>query len=303
VQGGPPSREERSGGLEGSHHSRLIDELRAPLESHDEERAAEICGEICRTVLRDFAPALILLTPDDRRRAQALATYVVTLFDFARQTGVEGERLAAINRWEFTLESALDGAPPGQPAFVLMSATEKQKPWSRGALDEIARAARGRAINMRPKSVEQHRTGTEQLAGSLIEALTGQPSTPATRRHFGALVRLFALLELDDSLRRGTPAIPSDELPDHWHESTNGDGKLAAALEALLDRISQELSDPRVGIAEVPPSFRRAALYCGLAARGLLEKGRSKTSARWTARPLGAAQRIALIARARVARV
>src|SRR5690242_126899 len=103
----PEAADWRADALARSQHSRLSAELRAPAEDHDGERAAALCAELARGLLADFAPALVFLAPEERRRAQALLAYGRTLFDFARQRGVEGERLAEINRFEFTLETAL----------------------------------------------------------------------------------------------------------------------------------------------------------------------------------------------------
>jgi hypothetical protein len=132
----------RADALAASRHRRLADEIPQPKDDFDAGRAEALCAEICRDVLRDYAPGLALLEPGDRRRVQALAAYARTLFDFARQRGLEGERLAQINRWEFTLESALSGQPVGQPVFVAMARCEREQPWPREALDELATAAR-----------------------------------------------------------------------------------------------------------------------------------------------------------------
>ena len=61
-----------------------------------------MCAAICRDLFLDFAPALILLKPAARRRVQALAAYARTLFDFTNDHGLEGERFAQVNRWQFT---------------------------------------------------------------------------------------------------------------------------------------------------------------------------------------------------------
>src|SRR6476620_6455960 len=90
----PDGGEWRADALARSRHSRLDGEIRAPAEDHDAERAAELCAGLARDLLADFAPALVFLAPGERRRAQALLAYGRTLFDFARQRGVEGERLA-----------------------------------------------------------------------------------------------------------------------------------------------------------------------------------------------------------------
>jgi hypothetical protein len=100
--------------LAASRHSRLTDEVPRPLDDFDVDLAARLCADICRQLLRDYAPGLLLVSRDERLRVQALAAYARTLFDFAAQRGLAGERLAQINRWEFTLESALAGEPIGQ---------------------------------------------------------------------------------------------------------------------------------------------------------------------------------------------
>src|SRR5260370_39639002 len=93
-RGGGEGEAWRADSLSRSRHSRLDAEVSRPTEDFDEEKAAGLCADIARAVLGDFAPALLLLPATERRRAQALVAYAHTLFDFARQHGVEGERLA-----------------------------------------------------------------------------------------------------------------------------------------------------------------------------------------------------------------
>jgi hypothetical protein len=161
----------RADALGSSRHRRLTDEIPEPKEDFDTARAEALCAEICREVLRDYAPGLALLAPEDRRRVQALTAYTRTLFDFARQRGLEGERLAQINRWEFTLESALSGQPIGQPVFVAMARCERERPWRREALDELAAAAR-RSVT---RDAEHPWNGDDdhRLAKALLGAWTG----------------------------------------------------------------------------------------------------------------------------------
>ncbi len=162
----------RADALAGSRHRRLLDEIPRPQDDFDPERSAALCAEICRELLRDFAPGLALLPPAERRRLQALAAYTRTLFDFARQRGLEGERLAQINRWEFTLETALSGQAVGQPVFVAMARCEQERPWPRVALDELAAAAR-RGVTLD----EQHPWSAahdRRLARALLDALLGE---------------------------------------------------------------------------------------------------------------------------------
>jgi len=318
VSGEHPDEDWRADALAGSRHTRLIDELREPLDSYDEERAMEVCGAVCREVLRDFAPALILLKPADRRRVQALATYVFTLFDFARQTGVEGERLAAINRWEFALESALDGETPGQPAFVLMSATEAERPWNRDALDAITREARSRAIEPRPRKENDHRQTTERLGAALLDAVLGEPqdessqqesttpdAEPSTEasRYLGALIRLFGLLAIHDGLRRRIPALPREELPDHWWDDPASVRSLRQTIDRASARLTPELEDVKSFAASLPPRFRRAAIYAGSAAIRLNRARREVDPVENADFPtLGAGERIGLLTRARFSR-
>ncbi len=165
----------RADALAASRHSRLLDELRRPLEDHRPERAAEVCGDVARAILRDFAPALILLPAAERRRAQALAAYALTLFDFAAQTGLEGERLSQINRWEFELEAALSGRPAGQPVWVLLAAEERRRPWPREALDALGDAARGVVVRGRGGSIG----APARSATATGAALASAPRRPA----------------------------------------------------------------------------------------------------------------------------
>jgi len=159
----------RADALARSPHTRLADEVPQPLADFDEARAFALCGEICRALLGDLAPALLLLPRPERRRAQALAAWVRTLFDFARQRGVEGERLAHINRWEFALEEALAGRPVGQPVFVAMAAAARQRPWPAEALAAILAVARSTALS------GASTIPADTLAPPIVEALLGEP--------------------------------------------------------------------------------------------------------------------------------
>ena len=152
-----------------SSHSRLIDELCAPTHDPDPQRARTLCAEICRELLADLAPVLLLLPAAERRRVQALTAYTRTLVDFALDDGMHGERLARINRWEFSLEQALDGEAPGQPVFVAMATVEADRPWARHALDGLSVAARRLALGATLDET------AAALAGNIAEALLGTP--------------------------------------------------------------------------------------------------------------------------------
>ena len=171
----PPEGDWRAERVSRSHHSRLSDHMVEPLEDHDRARAEKVCGEICRTALVDLAPALLLLPAAERRRARALGAFALTLFDFADQPGLDGDRLAEINRWEFRLEEALDGQPVGQPVFVLMACEEAVRPWPRPALDLVLAAARRRALAAASAASKTPRKISPGLAEGLAAALLGEP--------------------------------------------------------------------------------------------------------------------------------
>ena len=182
----PENPDWRADGVARSHHSRLLDHLVEPLDDHDPARAEEICGKICRAALVDLAPALSLLPAGERRRARVLGAFVLTLYDFAAQPGLDGDRLAELNRWEFRLEEALDGRPAGQPIFVLMAREEADRPWSREALDRILAAARRRALAAaRPTATSG---GASGLAEGLAAALLGEPASEDAMRLAGGLL-------------------------------------------------------------------------------------------------------------------
>lgn len=196
----------RADALAASRHRRLTDEIPPPLEDFDPERAAALCAEICRQWLGDYAPGLALLPPSERRRAQALAAYARTLHDFARQRGLEGERLAQINRWEFTLETALSGQPVGQPIFVAMAACERERPWPREALDEIAAAARRCAAA--PDTDAWAGGIGRRLAAAVLGALTGRVPPPGAEEIAATAIRLRARADLAEGDTGGS-LLPS----------------------------------------------------------------------------------------------
>lgn len=298
----------RADALAQSRHSRLVDELRAPADEVDEATAERICGEVTRAALRDFAPALILLPAAERRRVQALAAWTLVLFDFARQSGLEGERLTQLNRMEFELEQALEGAPRGQPALLLMAREEERRPWPREALDAILAAARRRVVEPQPAD----RAAAEADAAHLGEALAGA-LVPAPRPAVGldesvavpgaglaaALVRLHGLLGLGEGLRRHRPRLGRDRLPDDrldgWRERR---GELDASVREEAAALQAKM---RGGTMPLPADYRRAATYARLAARRLLTAVERLGSEVIEHPPrLGAWTRIALLVRARI---
>jgi len=117
----------------------------------EDERAGELCAEVSRGLLGDFAPALLLLSEAERRRAQAFLAYACALFGYARQPGAESERLAQITYWELALEEALAGhagdtADAGKhPVFLRMAREQKRRPWPPAGLTGLGACEIGRA--------------------------------------------------------------------------------------------------------------------------------------------------------------
>lgn len=281
VRGEHPTGDDwRADALASSRHSRLIDELVLPTDDFDRGRAIEVCSAIARNVLRDFAPALILLPAELRLRAQVLAAYTATLFDFSLQTGVEGERLAALNRWEFDLERAFEGSPVGQPVFVLLADENRRHAWDREAFDRLTAAARERIVATRPATSEDADRRASGLAIGLLRALAGRQLDDAAR-WAGAVIRVRHLTTAEEDVRRKRPQLPSDRLPLEWLEDEEARRReLAAAIAAEATELRRELESQGSVIRGLPRELRRAARYVDGAAASLLARSqRASTSA------------------------
>jgi hypothetical protein len=290
----------RADALAASRHSRLLDELCEPLADFDPGRAAALCGEVCRAALRDLAPALLLLPAAERARARALAAYAYTLFDFARQGGVEGERLAQINRWEFALEQALEGAPAGQPVFVRMAAEERRRPWPRPPLRALAGAARARATAAPPGDAAAAQRAERRLGLALAGALRdGEPAAPVGDLA-AALLRLDALQRLADELRRGPPRLPLLTAREDLAAHPGGAARAwVEAARAAWSELRERLDAARPAVAAVPAAQRAAARYLLLAATRLARRGAAAPDPLGSPPQLGAGERIALLLRSR----
>lgn len=298
----PTGEEWRADALAQSGHSRLAGELRAPQDDFDEERAAEVCGAICRNLLGDFAPALLLLSRLERQRVQALLAYTHTLFDFARQHGVEGERLAQINRWELTLETALSGQPVGQPIFVRMAREQRRRAWHTPALDDLAACARRRAIRPRPATPAEADADATRLARAAAAALLGQEPPGEVNDFLGALVRLRTLQLAGGEIGRNRWPIAASELPDDWSVtgSLPDPRSLLEAVHRECARLRLRLLRAPRGLVELPAGHRRAAVFCLLASLRLLAGLEDGGPEVLEAPPqLGVFARLGLLARAR----
>jgi hypothetical protein len=295
----PAEGEWRADPLGRSLHSRLDQEIRAPAEDYDEERATELCAGLCRGLLGDFAPALLLLAAPERRRVQALVAYVHTLFDFARQHGVEGERLAQINRWEFTLELALSGQKVGQPIFVAMAREHAIRPWPETALAEITASARRRAMRPRPATPREAEAESERLARAAAAAVLGREPAQELAAFGGALLRVHALQNLVPESGRNRCPLPESDLPTDF-EAPPTPGRLLAAAQKECQRLRPRLLKAPRGLVELTARYRRAAVFSLLAALKLLVLIEDGGTDLLTAPPrLGLFARLGLLARAR----
>ena len=204
----PPGRrpDEREPPAGGSTHSSFY-RLTPPREDFDPVRARTVCAEITRDQLRDFAPGLVLLSAASRRRAQALFAYARTLLDFAADATLEGERLAQINRWQFGLEEALAGEPPGQPVFVAMAGCHAEEPWPPEPLDELAALARRRVSAGRPATGDDWSRANRALVAAVWTALTGEPCPRRALAAGEAALRLRSLLGWHDRLFHTRPDL------------------------------------------------------------------------------------------------
>jgi phytoene/squalene synthetase len=298
----PSGEEWRADALARSGHSRLAEELREPQDDFDEQRAEEVCGEICRNLLGDFAPALLLLSALERQRVQALLAYTHTLFDFARQHGVEGERLSQINRWELTLETVLSGQPVGQPIFVRMAREQRRRAWPAAALDDLTACARRRVLRPRPATPGEADADATRLARAVATALLGQEPSGEVSDFLGALVRLRTLQMAGGDIRRNRWPIPQSELPDDWsiQEGRPDPQRLLDAVHRECARLRHRLLSAPRGLVELPAGYRRAAVFCLLASLRLLSSLEDGGPEVLEKPPqLGVLSRIGLLARAR----
>lgn len=301
VRGERPAEAWRGDALAGSPHARLADLVAPPRESFDEAHAEALCAAVTRTLLGDFAPALVLLPERERRRAQAVAALAWTLFDFARQRGLEGDRLAQINRWEFTLERALGGERVGQPIFLRLAAEEKRRAFARDGFDRLFAAARRRAAVERPADAAEADAALVALGEALATTLLGADPPPSAAALAAGLCGLRSLTLLPEELAAGRSPLPRAELPEI---AAAAGPQLEAALAAALRRIRPQLLRGARAAHEVTLTFRRAGAYLLLAGSRLLGRG-EELGARLLTTPLrlGARERLWLVARARWGRL
>jgi len=309
----PAGEEWRADALARSRHSRLDEEVREPAGDFDEEKALALCAEVCRELLGDFAPALLLLPALERQRVQTLLAYSHTLFDFARQHGVEGEKLAQINRWELTLELALGGQPVGQPIFVRMAREHHRRAWPAAALDAITACARRRALRARPATPLEAEDNAERLACAVATALLGNAPSAEVGAFLAALVRIRTLQSLGAEIDRNRFPVAESELPDDWsirggdREGRGGrpdPQRVAVVAQRECARLRPRLLRAPRGLVALPAGYRRAAIFGLLAALRLASGIEDKEGDLLASPPqIGLVARLGLLTRARWFRV
>jgi phytoene/squalene synthetase len=279
--------------------SRLAGEISPPLDGPDEEKAEELCAGIARALLGDFAPALLLLPGTERRRAQALLAYTYGLFDFARQGGLEGEKLAQINRWEFTLEAAFAGERTGQPVFLRMARENERRRWPADPLDDLAAAARRRALRRRPATVADAEVEALSLGRAVAAALLEKSLNAEVDGLASALVRLGALQRLGEETAGRRCPLPASEV-EEGEDGHLDPAHLLAATRRECPRIRSRLLRAPRGLVGLPHGYRRAAVFSLLAALRLLTEIEDPETDLLKAPPrLALGSRLGLLMRAR----
>ena len=259
-----------------------------------EEKAEELCAGIARGLLGDFAPALLLLPGTERRRAQALLAHACALFDFARQGGLEGEKLAQINRWELALEMALEGEPIEQPIFLRMARENERRRWPVDALDELAACARRRAVRRQPATAVDADVEALSLGRAVAAALLEKSLNAEVDGLASALVRLGALQRLAEETRERRCPLPASE-------ATAADPeRMRLAVLRECPRIRSRLLRAPRGLAGLPHGYRRAAVFSLLAGLRLLAEIEDSEVDLLKAPPrLGLGSRVGFLLRAR----
>lgn len=287
----------RADALRPSPHRRLADEIAEPRAATRRE-AEEVCRRITRTVLRDFAPALVLLRPSDRERLRALTAWTVTLFDLANQQGLAGERLAAVNRWEFELEQALEGRPTPQPVFLELAREARRVPWDTADFERLTALARECAVGEQPATADAAAAASRRLAVALVQCFVATPG-PALLQLAEGLIRVRQLQDLHLALHHGSP-VPATAGESWRAQRQPPREELETAVLRECERTRSLLMGGARGVGEMPEELRAAALwlvYAGLALVTDVEDDPHAAAER--APRLAAMRRIGLLLRAR----
>lgn len=240
----------------------------APAAPTDEVALERAAGLEARARLGDFAPALALLPPRERRRAELLCAWTAALADTAREEGEREARLARLNRGAFHLARALAGEPAESAFLRLLAAEAARRSFGRAPLDGLLAAVRATLDAPRPPDAAGLAAGAQGLAKAFAAALAGA-ELPASALDLAAgLLRLGRLLGLPGELARGRCPLPADALPDplQYRRTEEIGAAVAAEAEALRPLL---LRGARAA-AEVPLTFRRPLVFAVPAALELV---------------------------------
>jgi len=114
------------------------------------------------------------------------------------------------------------------------------------------------------------------------------------------VLRLHALVELREAVRRGRAQLSVEALPDNWMTDAGKGEQLARAVSAECTRLGELLDQGSAGRAQTSATLGRSLRYLELAARRLLARAEELGCDLLDGRPtLGAATRVALLLRAR----
>ncbi len=265
YQGHPTESVRRAESSLSSRHSRLADHLLVPEEDFDADRAAELCAEVCRLALEELVPGLILIEPANRVRIQAQGAYLLALFDFAGQPGMEGERLAQINRWEYNLELALEEDPVGQPIFVHLANCYAQNPWPDAQFSRFGVLARHRAAS------EQGLRGTaldrwfERIGGAIREQFLGRDTPVDLDSVISAIARTQRLKSRVLLQLRSRQTTKSQNLRSEFESGV-------AVTSDEIDSLLGELNAGSQLIKLIPKQHRKPTRYAVKASIALLSQ-------------------------------
>ena len=264
------------------------------LTAESADAAEPLAAALTREALGDFAPALLLLPATERARVRALLAYASTLMACAGQHGMEGERLAQIDRWEAGLERALGGETRTPPICQRMARENARRRWPADALDELAACARRLVLRPRPATAADAESDARSLARAAGGALLETSLNAEVSGFAGALIRLHALQHLGAALARGRCPLPADE-----EQPLEGEA-LGAAIRRECARLRPWLLRAPRGLVELPVAYRRAGVFALLAALRLLADIEEAGTRLPSAPPhLPPATRIGLLFRAR----
>jgi phytoene/squalene synthetase len=281
-----------------SAHGRL--EVPPATEERNEEKAADLCATLTRDLLGDFAPALLLLPANERRRVQAILAYTAALFDFARRGGGAGDRLVQIDRFTGTLLAAFAGGEPaGQEIALRMAQENARRRWPPEALADLADCARRRALRRQPATAEEVEAEVAEAVGALGRALLESHWNAEVESLGAALLRLQLLRRLGTEIAAHRCPLPAEEIAPH-PDRPPATAELELAVRRECSRLRPRLLRAPRGLVELPDGYRRAGLFASLAAVHFLsdlEDGEASPLAEPPRLPT--AKRVALLLRAR----